>query len=90
MWDKKWNERENTQRGNDPAARVHGSKPIFFTGILAKDRWEICEQTANKCFKRHVECNSKCKCAMCLKPNGKQWPEKVDRGLMPSGHPDHG
>ena len=88
-WALKWKERVNPQRGSDPAARVHGSKVIFFTGILAKDRWEICEQTADKCFKRHVECNGRCKCAMCSKPGGKKWLELVDRDLMPAGHPDH-
>ena len=90
LWTQKWKDRVNPQRGSDPAARVHGSKQIFFTGILAKDRWEICEQTAHKCFKRHVECNSRCKCAMCSKPGGKKWPELVDRDLMPADHPDHG
>ena len=90
MWGLKWKERTNPQRGSDPAARVHGSKKVFFTGILAKDRWEICEQTAHKCFKRHVECNARCKCALCSKPHGKKWPEMVDEDLMPSGHPDKG
>ena len=90
MWAQKWKDRVNPQRSSDPAARVHGSKQIFFTGILAKDRWEICEQTAIKCFKRHVECNSRCKCALCSKPQGKKWPELVDPDLMPSGHPDKG
>ena len=87
MWSDKWNNRVNPQRGSDPAARVHGSKKVLFTGILAKDRWEICEQTAHKCFKRHVECNGRCKCAMCSKPQGKKWPELVDADLKPSGHP---
>ena len=90
MWAEKWNNRVNPQRGSDPAARVHGSKKVFFTGILAKDRWEICQQTSHKCFKRHVECNSRCKCALCSKPGGKKWPELVDEDLMPSGHPGKG
>ena len=90
VWAKKWTERVNSQRGSDPAARVHGSRKIFFTGILSKDRWEICEQTAKSCFRRHVECNSKCTCALCSKPGGKKWPELVDADLMPAGHPDHG
>ena len=64
------------------------TKKIYFTGILAKDRWEICHQTEHKCFKRHVEGNSKCRCAMCSKPDGKKWPELVDVDLMPAGHPD--
>ena len=55
IWIAKWAGRTNPQRGSDPAARVHGSRKIFFTGILVRDRWEICEQTAQKCFKRHVE-----------------------------------
>ena len=87
-WYLKWTERRDPQRGSDPAARVHGSKKIYFTGILAKDRWEICQQTAHKCFKRHVEGNMRCRCAMCSKPDGKKWPELVDVDLMPAGHPD--
>ena len=87
-WMLKWTERKDPQRGSDPAARVHGSKKIYFTGILAKDRWEICHQTAHKCFKRHVECNTKCRCPLCSKPDGKKWPELVDADLMPAGHPD--
>ena len=87
-WLLKWTERRDPQRGSDPAARVHGSKKIYFTGILARDRWEICHQTAHKCFKRHVECNTRCRCAMCSKPDGKKWPELVDVDLMPAGHPD--
>ena len=88
VWQQKWDARVNPQRGSDPAARVHGAKKLYFTGILAKDRWETCEQTAHKCFKRHVECNDRCKCAMCSKPHGKKkWPELVDEDLKPSGHP---
>ena len=90
MWGQKWKDRVNPQRGSDPAARVHGSKKFFFTGILAKDRWEICEQTAQKCFKRHVECNGRCKCALCSKPQGKKWPELVDEDMKASGHPSDG
>ena len=71
MWADRWNNRVNPQRDSDPAVRVHRSKKVHFTGILAKDRWEICQQTAFKCFKRHVECNGRCKCALCSKPGGK-------------------
>ena len=86
MWAEKWNNRVNPQRGSDPAVRAHGPKKVFFTGILAKDRWEICQQTAHKCFKQHAECDGRCKCAMCSKPGGKKWPELVYEDLMPAGH----
>ena len=87
VWAEKWAKRANPQRGSDPAMRVHGHRKIYFTGILAKGRWVICEQAAHKCFKRHVKCDGRSKGALCSKPHGKKWPELVDEDLKPAGHP---
>ena len=75
------------KRAQDPPMKIPGHQMIMGVWILAKDRWEICQQTEPFCFQRHVLCKGDCNCGRCQAPGGKLWPPLVADRLKPAGWP---